>query len=107
MKKIIIIATILSILLFALAIYNCIFGNIVEGIFNFVALGIVVSVVLKEVAFWWETDLELRQKFTFKCKYCGHQFIPSFWTWLFVPHIASRRYMKCEKCKKLSLMRRK
>ena len=93
MKKIIIIATIVSILLFALAMYNCIYGNFIDGIFNFVALGIVVFAVLKEVAFWWETDLELRRKFTFRCKHCGYEFTPCFWAWFFVPHIGSRKQL--------------
>ena len=50
MKKVIIIAIILSTLLFAFAIYNCIFGNIIEGILNFIALGVIIYAVLKEAA---------------------------------------------------------
>ena len=107
MKKVIIIAIILSTLLFAFAIYNCVFGNIVEGILNFIALGVIIYAVLKEAAFWWETDLELRRKFTFKCKYCGYEFTPSFWAWFFVPHIGSKRYFRCEACGDKHFMRRK
>ena len=29
------------------------------------------------------------------------------WTWFFVPHLGSRRYMKCKKCGKRTWMSRK
>lgn len=107
MKKILCIAIILSILLLAFAIYNCMSGDLVEGILNFVALGIVVFTVLKEVAFWWKYDEALRKKFTFKCRYCGYEFTPSFWKWLFIPHIGSKRYFRCKACGDRHFMRRR
>lgn len=107
MKKILCMAIILSILLIALATYNFILGNIATGILNLVALGIIIFTVLKEAAFWWKYDEALRKKFTFKCKYCGYEFTPSFWKWLLVPHVGSKRYFRCEACGDKHFMRRK
>ena len=49
----------------------------------------------------------MKPKYTFTCPKCGHRFIPSFWTWFLVPHIGSKRYLKCKNCNKISWMRRK
>jgi len=81
--------------------------NIVIGIFDILAGSWNLFIFLHAVAVWWERSLKVAEKFAFTCPKCGHQFIPSFWTWFFVPHIGSRRYMKCEKCDKTSWMRRK
>lgn len=59
------------------------------------------------VSRWWEISPKVYNKFVFTCPHCKCQFIPSFWTWFFVPHFGSRRYMRCEKCKQIHWMRRK
>lgn len=82
-------------------------GDIVSGIVFIVIAVLNAYAFLIAVDNWWMYSKKVSDNFVFTCKHCGHQFIPSFWKWFFVPHIASRRYMKCEKCKKLSLMRRK
>ena len=64
-------------------------------------------VFLHAVSVWWERSPKVSAKFVFTCRRCEHQFIPSFWAWFFVPHFASRRYLKCEKCGKHTWMRRK
>jgi hypothetical protein len=98
---------ILAIGLNILAIINFILGNIGIGIFDLVASGLNIFAFLNAVSIWWMYSKKVSDKFVFTCKKCGHQFIPSFWKWFFAPHLASRRYFKCEKCKKVSLMRRK
>ena len=98
---------ILSALLSALSIINFTVGNIGLGIADSIIALFNLYVFLSAVARWWLHSPKVSNKFVFTCKHCGHQFIPSFWTWFFVLHIGSKRYMKCEKCKKISWMRRK
>lgn len=64
-------------------------------------------IFLMRAALWWTFSPEVPDKFVFTCPKCEHQFIPTFWAWLLVPHLGSGRYMKCEKCNKISWMRRK
>ena len=64
-------------------------------------------VFLHAVSLWWEKSARIQAKYRFKCKYCGYNNMPSFWRWLFVPHIASKRYLKCEACGDRHFMRRK
>ena len=59
------------------------------------------------VSVWWERSPKVAEKFVFTCSNCEHQSIPAFWAWFFVPHLGSRRYLKCEKCGKHTWMRRK
>lgn len=66
-----------------------------------------IFMFLHAVSVWWEHSLKVANKFVFTCRHCEHQFIPTFWVWFFVPHIGSRRYLKCEKCRTRSFMRRK
>lgn len=73
---------------------------IVAGLWN-------AFVFLHAVSVWWERSPKVANKFVFTCHNCEHQFIPTFWAWFFVPHIGSRRYLKCEKCGTRSFMRRK
>ena len=81
--------------------------NIIIACLNLVAGTWNAFIFLHAVAVWWERSPKVAAKFVFTCRKCGHQFIPSFWSWFFVPHIGSRRYLKCEKCHKHSWMRRK
>ncbi len=98
---------ILAIGLIPLAIANFILGNIWLGIFDLVASALNIFVFLYAISTWWMLSNKVSNKFIFTCTNCEHQFIPTFWTWFFVPHIFSKRYMKCEKCGKRSWMRRK
>lgn len=106
-KSIIVLNVILAIILMALAIIQFVVGNIIIGIVDLIGFGIIVFALLDHVAFLWDYSPEVSRKYIFTCPKCGHQSIPTFWTWFLVPHIGSRRYMKCEKCHKLSWMRRK
>lgn len=81
--------------------------NIVIACLNLVAGAWNAFIFLHAVAVWWERSMKVAAKFVFTCRKCEHQYIPSFWAWFFVPHIGSRRYLKCEKCKTRSFMRRK
>lgn len=63
--------------------------------------------VLNYIADWWMYSKKVSNKFVFTCSKCEHQFIPTFWSWFFGPHLGSRRYLKCEKCDKRTQMRRK
>ena len=97
----------LAFILLFVAILNFEDGNIYTGIFDLFAAGINIYAFLLAAVNWWNTSTKVYKKFVFTCPKCEHQFIPTFWTWIFVPHIGSRRYMKCEKCHKISWMRRK
>ena len=97
----------LALYLIFISILNFINGNILWGIWDILVGLLNLCAFLIAIDNWWMYSKKVADKFVFTCKHCKHQFIPSFWTWFFVPHIASKRYMKCEKCKKLSLMRRK
>jgi hypothetical protein len=95
---------------FAAAIFGFYAGcpiNIVIACFCIVAGLWNAFVFLQAVSRWWERAPKVADKFVFTCRNCEHQFIPTFWAWFFVPHIGSRRYLKCEKCEIHSLMRRK
>lgn len=81
--------------------------NIVIACFNIVAGAWNAFIFLQAVSVAWERSLKVASKFVFTCRNCEHQFIPTFWAWFFVPHISSRRYLKCEKCGTRSFMRRK
>lgn len=92
---------------FVLACVNLSAGDIVIGIFDFVIAGLNLFSFLLAAENCWNYSPEVPKKFVFTCSKCGHQFIPSFWVWFFVPHLGSRRYLKCEKCGKRTWMRRK
>ena len=64
-------------------------------------------VFVHAVSVWWEKSEKVRHKFIFTCPKCDHKFVPSFWRWISVPHIFSKRYFKCDRCKHYSWMRRK
>ena len=34
----------------------------------------------------------------YKCKNCGHRFIPTYWAALWAPHFHTTRYLKCPEC---------
>lgn len=38
----------------------------------------------------------------YKCKECGHKYVPSYRSITIAPHYLRTRYMKCPKCKKRS-----
>ncbi len=88
-------------------IYCICCGNILLGILDIVLAVANIYCVFNYIADWWETSEKVQQKFKFKCRYCGYNNVPSFWRWLFVPHIASKRYLKCEACSDRHFMRRK
>lgn len=92
---------------FVLACISLSAGNIVIGIFDFVAAGLNLFSFLLAAENYWNYSPEVPKKFVFTCPKCGHQFIPTFWAWFFVPHLGSRRYLKCEKCGKRTWMMRK
>jgi hypothetical protein len=98
-----------AIALFVLAIVNFCSGNIGIGIFDLVAVGLNLFIFLCAVADWWHDSDFILDKFIFTCPNCGQKQIPSFWEWFFVPHIGSKRYLKCQDpaCRKRSWMRRK
>ena len=106
-KSIIVIDLTLSVALIVLAIINFVVGNIIIGIVDLISFALIIFAVLDHMAFNWKYDIELRKKFTFTCKNCQYQFIPTFWRWFLVPHLGSKRYFRCDECKKLSWMRRK
>lgn len=88
-------------------IYCLCHGNILIGILDIALAAANIYCVLSYIAAWWETSEKVQQKFKFRCKYCGYYNVPSFWRWLFVPHIGSKRYLKCEACGERHFMRRK
>ena len=98
-----------AIALFILAIVNFCIDNIFIGIFDLVVVGLNLFIFLSAVADWWRNSDFILDKFVFTCPNCGQKQIPSFWEWFFVPHIGSRRYLKCQSpaCRKRSWMRRK
>jgi predicted RNA-binding Zn-ribbon protein involved in translation (DUF1610 family) len=99
-------ATIAALCLFS-GIYALCQGNISMGILNIILAVLNLYCVLSYIAAWWKRSPKVSDKFVFTCRSCEHQFIPTFWTWFFVPHIGSKRYLKCEKCDKHTWMRRK
>lgn len=99
-------ATVSALCLFR-GIYSFCQGDISIGILFTIFAVLNLYCVLNFLASWWKVSPKVYSKFVFTCPHCEHQFIPSFWTWFFVPHLGSRRYMKCEKCKKIHWMRRK
>lgn len=91
----------------AIAIVDFCTGKIVTGIIE-IAVGIFnLFVFLWAVSDWWKTSEKVKQIFIFTCSKCGYKFVPSFWRWIFVPHIFSIRYFKCDNCDHHSWMRRK
>ena len=89
------------------SIFCFITGNYFLGVLNMCSAILNLCVFLYAVSIWWKYSLKVADKYVFTCGKCGHQFIPSFWIWFFVPHFGSRRYMRCEKCKEIHWMRRK
>ena len=85
----------------------CVKDNIVTGFFNVFAALLNLWIFLEAVSRWWEGSEKVANKYRFKCKYCGFQNVPTFWTWFLVPHIGSRRYLRCEACNDQHFMRRK
>lgn len=86
----------------------CIYcSKILYGILAIIFAILNIYCVLDYIAEWWEDSDEIQKKFKFTCKNCGYSFVPSFWLWFFVPHISSRRYLKCESCGNKHFMRRK
>lgn len=98
---------VLAIILIVVAILNFIASDIITGIVDIIIAGLNLFAFLLAVNSWWIYSAKVANKFVFTCPKCEHQAIPTFWTWFFVPHLGSRRYMKCEKCTKISWMRRK
>ena len=98
---------VLSILCFTVAIICFCNGKYWSGVADLVISGLNLYVFLVAVSYWWETSEKITKTFVFTCPSCGKQFKPTFWRWFLVPHIGSRRYFKCEQCKKISWMRRK
>lgn len=91
----------------AVAIVDFCTGAIVIGIIEIVIGIFNLFIFLWAVSYWWETSEKVKQKFIFTCSKCDHKFVPSFWRWIFVPHIFSIRYFKCDRCDRRSWMRRK
>lgn len=89
------------------AIFGFITGQVIMPILCIVAGVFNLYVFLSSVSLWWEKSARIQAKYRFKCKYCGYNNMPSFWRWLFVPHIGSKRYLKCEACGDRHFMRRK
>ena len=88
------------------AIYSFISGQfilpilfVIAGIFN-------LYVFLYSVSLWWKTSKKIRDEYVFECKYCNFRFNPTFWQWFFVPHIGSKRYLKCKACGARSFMKK-
>jgi hypothetical protein len=99
-------------LCFAAAVLGFIAGKpvtIVIACFDIIAGAWNAFVFLHAVAVWWHDSDFVLDNFVFTCPKCGQKQIPSFWDWFFVPHIGSRRYLKCQNsdCKKRCWMRRK
>lgn len=101
----------INLFVFALDIFAALFGFmtgqiimpilcIAAGLFNLYAF-------LYSVSLWWEKSEKVRNKFIFTCPKCTHKFVPNFWRWIFVPHIFSKRFFKCDMCGHYSWMRRK
>ena len=84
-------------------------NGLVVGIFGIIVGIVNLFVFLCSVATWWHDSDFILDKFVFTCPKCGQKQIPNFWEWFFVPHIGSKRYLKCQDpdCRKRSWMRRK
>lgn len=82
-------------------------GNILIGILDIILAVLNLYCVLSFIAAWWEKSNKVRHKFIFTCPKCDHKFVPNFWRWIFVPHLGSKRYFKCDRCKHYSWMKRK
>jgi ABC-type uncharacterized transport system permease subunit len=99
-----------AIICFAAAIIgfcNSDVATIVVAVFNIIAGSWNLFIFLHAVSVWWEKSEKVRHKFIFTCPKCDHKFVPSFWRWILVPHIFSKRYFKCDRCRHYSWMRRK
>jgi predicted RNA-binding Zn-ribbon protein involved in translation (DUF1610 family) len=83
--------------------------DIVWGIFDILVAVLNSFAFLLAVDTWWVWNIKAKtdNKFIFTCPECGYKFTPFFFTWLFVPHIGSRRLFKCDKCGKIRYMKRK
>jgi len=99
--------TIIFIIMTVLTVTCFVSGAYFTGSVVLIGLGFVTYAILDTTAFLWKYDKKVQEKFTFRCKYCGFRFVPTFLQWLFVPHIGSKRYFKCGACGNRHFMRRK
>ena len=91
------------------AVLNFMCHDIVWGIFDILVAVLNSYAFLLAVNTWWAWNVKAKtdNKFIFTCPECGYKFTPFFFTWLFVPHIGSRRLFKCDNCGKIRYMKRK
>lgn len=99
-------ATVAALCLFC-GIYSLCRGNILMGILDIILAALNLYCVLNFIAMWWEKSDKVRHKFIFTCPKCDHKLVPNFWRWIFVPHLGSKRYFKCDRCRHYSWMKRK
>ena len=91
------------------SVLNFMVNDIVWGILDILIAALNLYAFLLALDAWWICNVKgnVNNKFIFTCPECGYKFTPFFFTWLFVPHIGSRRLFKCDNCRKIKYMRRK
>ena len=62
---------------------------------------IVVSTIVLVAVCFYGLKLETDAGY-YECKKCHHKYVPPYFKALIAPHIATTRYMRCPKCKKIS-----
>ena len=67
---------------------------------------IFVSVILVFVAIYFAAKIDYEMGI-YECKKCGNVFKPSFMAYFFGVHTLTTRHLKCPKCGKKSLCKRK
>ena len=70
-----------------------------EGVWQFVV--IIVACIVFLVPCFYVLKLEVSIG-AYKCKYCGHEIVPTYKEALMAMHMGTTRYLKCTKCGKKS-----